>query len=503
MLIAKNPLAFAAQSNEHRPTKPSRLQQKIANSFRKTLTKVAGSATYGFILTDVNSKQPIFKHAAHTPLIPASNQKLLVSLLAFETLKPEYRFVSSLSVGSDIKQYQKINQDIVFYSNGNPSFVTEDLFRMILNLQRKGVEEINGDLIIDYSYFSPGIDFPQTYDQKANAYNAATTATALNFGSIEFMIRPSQKIGKACQIDVYPPSPTIQIVNKTKTVDKKQRRAPISIKRQGGTDSYDRFIILGSAKADSPPQISYRFARQPLLYLANSIVFFLKKFNIRWQGKIRLSSTKVKTQFNLVTITSKHLSEIVRDMNKYSTNFIANQLLKASNGIDSGGIYQAGTSQNGVNAMQQLLKNLGISQTEWNIVDGSGLSPDNKMSPNSISQILTESYHRFSFAAEFIASLPIYGIDGTLKGRGVSGGNIKERIRAKTGSIKYPSAPLGKRDNALAISGYLHATRDYAFSLLINGFPPHRYAALKLASEHFLIQLTDILIKEPNHGPVP
>ena len=447
----------------------------------------------GFHMIDTQNSQLIFKKYAHFPLLPASNMKLLPSIVALELLGPEYRFESTLSVKNEPKNYYEINSPIIFYSNGNPSFVSEDLFSLIKTLSLRGVKRIKGDLIIDASYFNPAISYPAGNDNKSNAYNALTTSTAINFNALEINIHPAYYINTPCNIEVYPPSPSIRIINRTKTVSFTTNNR-ISIKRTNTPKPQDMFIAEGKMSLHSAHKTIYRYTEEPLEYLANAVIYFLRKANIQWTGRIKINKdSKIQNTFPLVTAKSKNLGEIIRDMNKYSTNFIANQLLRVVHAESISSPPKQGNAAGGVAILKDFLSQLKIPSSEYVIIDGSGLSYDNRLSAFSIVSILKHAFRQFSYSSEFIASLPIFGIDGTLKDRGSSYYNLHRYIRAKTGSIKNFPPVSQNLKNSISISGYLHTGKTYAFSFIINNFLPKDYKKIKNIQDRILLEISNVL----------
>ncbi len=130
------------------------------------------------------------------------------------------------------------------------------------------------------------------------------------------------------------------------------------------------------------------------------------------------------------THTSKPLRGLINEMLKKSDNIIAGALFKKLGQLYT---HQPGSWQNGSIAVTQILsKHAGVNIDGMRILDGSGLSADNLTTPSQMMQVLDFAYHHYGTSYEFISSLPIAGVDGTLKHRM---GNIARKVRAKTGTI--------------------------------------------------------------------
>ena len=148
------------------------------------------------------------------------------------------------------------------------------------------------------------------------------------------------------------------------------------------------------------------------------------------------------------------MAEIVRLLNKFSNNFIAEQLLKGLGAERSG---QPGSWENGTRALREMLTEQDLLGRGAVIADGSGLSPRNRISPRSLVQIIQAAARDFDSGPEFLASLPHGGLDGTLEDRIKDGA----QVRAKTGHLRHVAA----------LSGVVRSStgRRLAFSVLVNG----------------------------------
>ncbi len=460
----------------------------VRHNLLQPLSKINKKIKTSFALYDLGNEKSLYNHNSTHALIPASNLKLITALTALDILGNDFQFTSSLSLYRQPSNYSFIKQDLIFYSDGNPVFVSENLLNMAFMLKRMGVKQILGNIIIDASAFSPHLQAPSDYDKKGNAYNAYTAATAINFGSIEITVSPNSQIGKPCSISVSPTSPSVQIINQTKTLTKHSK---LRIERSL-IKGKDGFIFYGGLKANSKPRVVYRFAKYPLLYLGHSISSFLQRVGIKWKGQIKISRIKKKTEFKLAVVKSKPLGQIIRDMNKFSTNFIANQLVMSISAHQRLKLNKPGTLKHGVSLMGQHLKKLGIPKQEYRLMDGSGLSTANRLSARALVKTLVHGFQQFEYSFEHMASLPIWGVDGTLKNRSKQFPNIKYAIRAKTGSIRYPPNKKSNK-NSISIAGYFLTPETHAFALIINNFPPSKYYKIVKLQEPLFNKIYDII----------
>jgi D-alanyl-D-alanine carboxypeptidase/D-alanyl-D-alanine-endopeptidase (penicillin-binding protein 4) len=176
------------------------------------------------------------------------------------------------------------------------------------------------------------------------------------------------------------------------------------------------------------------------------------------------------------------LSSIVKDMNKFSNNFLAEQILKTLGAELKG---PPGTSEKGLEILKQGLKEWGYKDNEYSLNDGSGFSLFNRFSPSQLTKILTNAYNDFRIGPDFISSLPLSGLDGSLKNRHMSS-KIDNLVRAKTGTL----------DSASAISGYAgtDSGEKFVFSIIMNDFKCSTYKTWEIQST-ILEGLLDIFSK--------
>jgi D-alanyl-D-alanine carboxypeptidase/D-alanyl-D-alanine-endopeptidase (penicillin-binding protein 4) len=158
----------------------------------------------------------------------------------------------------------------------------------------------------------------------------------------------------------------------------------------------------------------------------------------------------------LFTYYSPPLKEIIKVINKNSENFYSEQLLKTI-GLEEEGF---GSADNGVKAEDRVFREMGILPEGMNIVDGSGLSRLNLVSPHQIVTLLNYMYKNKYFIP-FFNSLPIAGVDGTL-GKRMKKTKAENNLRAKTGTHVGVSS----------ISGYVYTldNEPVSFSIIANNY---------------------------------
>lgn len=221
----------------------------------------------------------------------------------------------------------------------------------------------------------------------------------------------------------------------------------------------------------------YRNVPDPIGYFGQNLAELLSAHHIAFQGKVL--EGKTAAAHLLATFSSKPLSQMVWDMNKFSNNFIAEQLVKYLGAKTFG---PPGTTAKGVQILKQCLKEIDPESFDLTLVNGSGFSYDNQVTAKALVKVLTAGYHDFSLRPELISSLSIAGLDGTMKSR-KSPNELIGILRAKTGSLNGTSSLAGFIPNQ---EGEL-----IAFGFLLNQFKGGLWEAQKW-QDALLVRLRQI-----------
>ena len=184
---------------------------------------------------------------------------------------------------------------------------------------------------------------------------------------------------------------------------------------------------------------------------------FLGRAGIAFGGEIRRAAVPPDALV-LVRHESKPLSLIVRDLGKYSNNFVAEQLVKSMGAQESGA---PGTTAGGAEVLEEYLVSVGADSGSYRVIDGSGFSRENRLTVRTLLRVVRSVVDAFETSYEFVASLSVSGVDGTLEDRmGFPG--LMGSVRAKTGLL----------DGVTAISGVMKTVsgEEVLFSMIANGF---------------------------------
>lgn len=361
-------------------------------------------------------------------MIPASLTKIMTAAAALEKLPLGHKFETSLLSEGAIKN-GVLKGNLYLKGGGDAGFVSESLWNLVNQLTRSEVTSIEGDIVVDDTYFD-SVRFDDGRDPARNdePYDAPIGAMSFNWSAVSLFARPAAEAGAPAKVFADPQSNYIRIVNKTKTV--KGRRSSIAFSRRPSSDKkyVEEILATGEIGIESPEVNDYRGITQPDIWAGHNLVEFLKQRGISVSGRVRSEATP-KTAKVITSVKSKPVADQVRDMMKYSNNFVAEMLTKNIAAYNKGG---PGTMPAGLEIIREHLQSFGVKDFE--LTSPSGLSRRNSFYPNDIFNVLSHIKQNFKVYPEFLASFPIMGIDGTLRKKSGDSPSYA-RVRAKTGHL--------------------------------------------------------------------
>ncbi len=406
----------------------------------------------GLYIRSISTAQTLYSHNAARKRIPASNVKLFTAAAALARLGPDYRFATDFYAKGKVRG-GVLRGDLYLKGYGDPLFVHEKMRDLVRRLKLRGVRRIEGDLVADASFFDDRkYGRGWRVGRSIRPYLAPHGALSLNFGLANVLVSPGDGVGAPARVYLEPPSRALRLRAKVKTT---RRRLKIRLgrKRSKGVDVVQ---VSGSFPARSRTR-RYRVpVTDPAAFTAGAVAAEFKRQGIALKGKIRRAATPPDAKL-LSRHLSPPLSEVVSGLNKFSNNFVAEQVLKTM-GAETHGA--PGTAEKGLRVVRDFLLSAGVSAKEIALADGSGLSRMNRSSPRALTTLLEAAHNDFRLRPEFMASLAVFGVDGTVRKRRRRGVDSR-RIRVKTGLL----------NGVRAFSGYAAARNGeiLAFSVIMNG----------------------------------
>lgn len=262
-------------------------------------------------------------------LIPASVTKLFIAASALTHWGARHTFPTQVYVRGPIKA-GVLNGDLIFYGLGDPEFTNEKIWSLINNLQQIGLKKINGNLIVNTSYFGKIIlDNPDRIRAKIYskvAYNGLPSSSGTDFGNIAVYILPGLKVGDAAIVKILPyPLNNILLKGTILTIPGKTNTIQLIRITQ---NKKEILTISGKFGVKNKPITIYRSVGDPNLATAALLTAFLKESGISLSGQVRVESTHLLHTDKLLTqLESDPLIHSLQDMLFYSNNYIADMLM--------------------------------------------------------------------------------------------------------------------------------------------------------------------------------
>lgn len=412
-------------------------------------------AVEGIEVVDIQSGKILYQHDPAIRLMPASNRKLFTSAAALELLGDDYCLKTTVVAASKPDSSGTIIGDLYLKGGGDSLLSSDDLDTMAKALTAQGVKRITGDVVGDGSFFQGDVyGDGWAVNYLSDYYAPEITGLELAEGVEVVSLAGGAKPGDPVGVTLYPPTHYISLANTCVTGDVGST-ADISIYHPVAKNEID---ISGSV----PP--GYKPARldglvtveNPPLFAATVFNETLQKDGIQVDGAARTGVAPANGAV-LAEHDSVPMSQYIRLMNKPSDNLMAESLVR-----DLGAIRGKGGSFDDGRAVEQTFfeRDMGIVPYDLVLYDGSGLSRLDMVTARAVVSLLVHMAHEPDFKA-YYDSLPIAGVDGTLRSRmrrTIAAGNV----HAKTGTVAA----------CHTISGYVttRGGRLLAFSMLMNNF---------------------------------
>ena len=427
---------------------PDALPPSVAAALDRA--KVPRESVFAMV-QEVGGARPRLTWQTEQPANPASLMKLLTTFSALELLGPAWTWTTPVWLQGTVRD-GVLDGNLVLKGSGDPKLVLERMWLLLRRVQQLGVREVRGDIVLDRSAFVVPEQSPADFDGEAlRPYNVRADALMLNYKAVVFTFTPDAARGIAV-ISTDPPLAGVRVdtsVPLTAGVCEDWRGAL----RADFTDPM-RLRFAGSFAAACAEKIWGVAYADPERYNARALLGMWKEMGGRIGGTVRDGAAPATPpSFELA---SPSLAEVIRDINKYSNNVMAQQLFLTL-GLTQRG---AGTPDAAREVVRQWAQaRLGTAGATLAIDNGSGLSRESRVSAQLLTRLLLAAWAS-PVMPELMASLPVAGVDGTLKRSRATLG----RAHLKTGSLRdvagiagYVLANSGRRYVVVAIANHPNA----------------------------------------------
>ncbi len=419
-LLALALLPFAAPASD-RPYLPPEVEQVMARY------QVPGTSLSVFV-REIGRVEPLVSFNSAVPRNPASTMKVVTTYTALEVLGPAYTWRTRAYATGPMRD-QVLEGNLVLEGGGDPFMTADRWWGFVAGLRQEGVERVTGDVVLDNSYFAPQGDDRAAFDDKPyRSYNVLPDALMVNFQTAAFNLVPDLAAG-AVRASVNPMPANLVIENSVRLVRSGCRRgaAGISIAMPDGPAG-NRIAFSGDYASGCGPMSFTRAIMKAPDFAYGTFRTLWQQSGGKLEGGWRVGVVPPDAKL-LYTHDSLSLAEVIRLVNKFSSNSMARALLLT---LGAEKVGRPGTAAGGRQAIIEFLASRGIALPELVLENGSGLSRQER---------------------------PLSATDGTLRKRFRSP-EMQGRLRMKTGSL----------DGVSALAGYVNAAsgKTYVAVIMLN-----------------------------------
>ncbi|MFN2432679.1 MAG: D-alanyl-D-alanine carboxypeptidase/D-alanyl-D-alanine-endopeptidase [Gemmatimonadota bacterium] len=436
-------------------------------------------ATVGAEIVSLSRGDALYSLNAERLLQPASNVKLFTSAAALHYLGPEFTWETNVWAAGPLDPGGVVRGALVLEGRGDPSLsgrfygdsATFVFDRLAADLRARGVTRVAGDLLADNAYFEgPEMGEGWAWDIQQWWYAAQVDALSFNDNAVALVVTPGAAAGAPARVRTIPGTAYVTVRNEVLTVGRGTGQS-VSVTRAPESNVVllrGRVPVRGGGASvvvsiDDPARFALTVFRERL-----------ERAGVRVEGSTRVAEPAIdlgaKPDWTLLAShVSPPLSETLAVVNKRSQNFYAEQLLRTIGAEVRG----RGSPAMGIATVDEFLRlEVGLEPGSIHMVDGSGLSRLNLVTPHAVVQLLAHMA-RHPHAREFYDSLLVPGEDA--RARRLDEPLTRGNVHAKTGTVRYVSA----------YSGYVTAANGerLAFSILVNNRPEGKASSVQLEND--------------------
>jgi len=409
------------------------LPAEVAQALKRHGLSGQGLSVY---VHEVGQPEPVLAVSADVPRNPASTMKLLTTLVALEELGPAYTWKTEAYASAPVRD-GVLDGHLYIKGYGDPYLVIEHFWRFLRALRKGGLTEIRGDLVIDQGFFESVPGQPSDFDRRPHrAYNVQPHALLVNFQAVNFRFLPQPRQQRV-QIIADPLPAQLAIDNRVRLTSGPCRGGARGVGMQVAERAgIQKMVFSGGYSTNCGEDDFYRVVAEPGNYIHGVFKTLWQELGGRFAGGVREAVVPEGAAL-LHSAISPPLSELIRVVNKYSNNVMTRQLLLTLGAEKQGA---PGTTEKGIAVIREWLRQRDLVFAELVLENGSGLSRTERISARHLGAVLLAAWQS-PYMPEFLASLPILSLDGTLKRR--RGGGLAGRAHLKTGSIDNVRAQAG------------------------------------------------------------
>ncbi len=379
----------------------------------------------GAVVEPVERGRALVSHRPHAALNPASSIKVLTSYAALDLLGPAFTFRTDLLVRGEIAN-GVLDGDLVVRGGGDPKLTYEKLWQIAHRLRARGLREIRGDLLLDRAYFAPAAHDAARFDRKPRrAYNVGADALLVNFNAIDFRFIPE---GEGVRVTGEPDFPNVAIASRVRLVPGGcgawRRGLQYEVQENGLLATV---VFSGTYPAECGEKTWPLAVFDATRYMESAFRWLWAEAGGVLHGRVRAGATPSEARI-VLRHESEPLAALVRDMNKFSNNVMARHVFLALSAQKTAAPGDAAAS---AALVHDWLAAKGVPAPGLVLENGSGLSRLERVSAATLAAALKSAWAS-PVMPELVASLPVAGVDGTLRERPVAGAAGRAHLKGGT-----------------------------------------------------------------------
>lgn len=415
-------------------------------------------ARWGILIVDPERGDTLYSHDAGKLLVPASNQKILTSAVALDVLGPDYRYETPFLAGGPIRD-GLLDGDLLVVGRGDPTIsdhMAGDAMLPLLaaadSIAARGVSRIRGRLLpVGNAFSDANIGHAWEHDDLATSSGAAIDELLFNEGIAHVLVRAGAMVGDTATAQTAPARtfPRLRLVATTT-----DSVGPDSVARLSAVKDTLRgdVVISGTIPQGDSATLTVAFRDPGQAYLA-ALREALADRGIAIDDSVFADTARRDTLF---VLRSPPMSEILAAFMKPSQNQIGEMLFKTVALVQT----DTGTARVARRLFGERLRAWGAESDGFLVWDGSGLSRQDLVSPETLIRVL-DTMRRHTHFQTYYDAFPVAGVDGTLRGR-MRATAAEANVRGKTGTLS----------NVRSLSGYVTTAggRLLLYSVLCNNY---------------------------------
>ncbi len=427
-----------------------RLPAPLRALFAREHVPLNGISIY---LRRIGAPRPLLAYRAHTPRDPASVMKLVTALVTLYTLGPAYTWRTGAYARGPII-HGVLHGNLYLRGGGDPYLITKSFWDLLHGLRRLGLRGIDGHVVLDQHYLHAPRARRGAFDgERDRTYNVRPQALLVNFQAVDFRFLPG-----ASKVRVLPdPYPTtLRVINHLQLADGPCGDWRAHVHLRIAHEAWGNLAIFqGRYPRACGLQHVYRVTDNDRRYVSGVFAELWREQGGTLHGGFKTGRMPPGARL-LYEVHSRPLADVLRSVDKYSNNVMGRLLVMTLGAVKEG---LPGTTAKGLAVMRAWLARHHLRLPHLVLRNGVGLSRSERITAAEVGRILRYAYNG-RYMPEYVSSLPIAGIDGTLRYRFL-GSPVVGHLHGKTGTI----------DGVDTLAGYLQRGGRRYIVVVLENYP--------------------------------